>query len=135
MTLLKIDFVGLCWKTKIIFHDIHEGGSTFTFVLIFDVITYMFSVLTHTAKETWLNFSTCINLSNKYPVHVYITNCDCKDLKILYSWIKLEWILQYIYLYVYEPTLFQIAPENTLASFHRANEFNVQGFETDIRIR
>nr|XP_022342238.1 glycerophosphodiester phosphodiesterase domain-containing protein 5-like isoform X2 [Crassostrea virginica] len=27
-----------------------------------------------------------------------------------------------------------IAPENTLASFHRANEFNVQGFETDIRI-
>lgn len=52
MTLLKIDFVGLCWKTKIIFHDIHEGGSTFTFVLIFDVITYMFSVLTHTAKET-----------------------------------------------------------------------------------
>ena len=93
----------------------------------------MFSVLTHTAKETWLNFSTWINLSNKYPV--LVTSCDCKDLKILYSWINFEWILQYIYVYVYEPTLFQIAPENTLASFHRASEFNVQGFETDIRIR
>lgn len=30
---------------------------------------------------------------------------------------------------------FQIAPENTLASFQIANEYNVMGFETDVKIR
>lgn len=30
---------------------------------------------------------------------------------------------------------FQIAPENTLVSFQIANEYNVMGFETDVRIR
>lgn len=31
--------------------------------------------------------------------------------------------------------IFQIAPENTLVSFQIANEYNVMGFETDVRIR
>lgn len=48
---------------------------------------------------------------------------------------KLEFQKQLLNNNVFELYFFQIAPENTLASFQIANEYNVMGFETDVRIR